>query len=132
MEEALFRGVILRGLLSRYKPWVAVALSAVIFSAAHFNLWQLPASFAVGVFMGWVYHRTRSLLLCIMLHAFHNLALAFVGQYVASLFGVSPDDTVIPFVPWWVVGVGALFIVVGVFTAERRFGALRIPKAPAE
>lgn len=129
LEEALFRGIILRGLLNRHRPWVAVALNAVIFSVAHFNLWQLPASFTVGLFMGWVYYRTRCLLLCVLLHAFHNLALAFVGQYVASFFGVSPDDTVVPYVPWWIVGIGVLFIVLGVSMAERRFGASGVPEA---
>jgi membrane protease YdiL (CAAX protease family) len=122
LEEALFRGVILRGFLERYKPWKAVVLSAVLFSVAHFNVWQLPASFAVGVFMGWVYYRTRSLLLCILLHAFHNLTLAFVGQYVASLFGISPDETVVPFIPWWVVAVGVVFLFAGVYLAEKRLG----------
>jgi membrane protease YdiL (CAAX protease family) len=126
LEEGLFRGIILRGFLERYKPWKAVVLSAAFFSIAHFNIWQLPASFAVGLFMGWVYYRTRSLLLCMSLHSFHNLALAFVGQYIASLFGISADETVVPFVPWWVVGVGVVMLVLGVSMAEKR---LRTGKA---
>jgi membrane protease YdiL (CAAX protease family) len=120
MEEALFRGIILRGLLERYTPAKAVALNAVFFATAHFNIWQLPASFGTGLFLGWVYLRTRSLALCIMLHAFHNLALAFVGQYVADLLGVSMDEATMPFVPWWVVALGVAFLIFGVHTAERR------------
>jgi membrane protease YdiL (CAAX protease family) len=121
IEEALFRGVLLRGFLERYQPWKAIVLSAGFFSFAHFNIMQLPASFAVGLFMGWVYYRTRSLLLCMLLHAFHNLALAFVGQYVASLLGLPEDATEVPFVPWWLVAVGVAFIVLGAVMAEKRF-----------
>jgi membrane protease YdiL (CAAX protease family) len=128
MEEALFRGIILRGLLERYPPGKAVILNAVFFATAHFNIWQLPASFGTGLFLGWIYLRTRSLALCVMLHAFHNLALAFVGQYVADLLGVSMDEATMPFVPWWVVVLGVAFLVFGVHTAERRFAESR----PAE
>lgn len=131
MEEALFRGIILRGLLERYPPGRAVVLNAVFFAAAHFNIWQLPASFGTGLFLGWVYLRTRSLVLCIMLHAFHNLALAFVGQYVADLLGVSLEGATVPFVPWWVVVVGVAFLIFGVFMAEKRLRNLHPTAVPS-
>jgi hypothetical protein len=101
-----------------------VTLNAVFFATAHFNIWQLPASFGTGLFLGWVYLRTRSLALCIMLHALHNLALAFVGQYVADLLGVSMDEATMPFVPWWLVVIGVVLLIFGVRTAERRLRAV--------
>jgi membrane protease YdiL (CAAX protease family) len=124
LEEALFRGIILRGLLERYSPVKAVTLNAVFFATAHFNVWQLPASFGTGLFLGWVYLRTRSLALCVLLHALHNLVLAFVAQYVADLLGISMDRATMPFIPWWVVVGGAFLLVFGVYTAERRLRAL--------
>jgi len=120
LEEGLFRGIILRGFLDRYTPRSAIALSALFFSLAHFNIWQLPASFALGLFLGWLYYRTRSLLLCVLVHAFHNLTLAFVAEYVASLLGFPDEMTVVPFVPLWIVAVGALFLVWGIRGIDAR------------
>ncbi len=131
LEEALFRGLILRGLLDRYNPARAVALSALFFAFAHFNIWQFPASFSIGLFLGWIYYRTRSLPLCILLHSFHNLVLAFLGQYVADLLGISADVTTVPFLPWWVVLIGVIFLIMGIRMTERRLAGSAPPQYPA-
>lgn len=131
LEEALFRGLILRGLLGRYNPTRAVVMSALFFAIAHFNIWQFPASFSIGLFLGWIYYRTRSLPLCVLLHSFHNLVLAFVGQYVANLLGISADETTIPFVPWWVVLIGVIFLITGIRMTERRLAGSAPPQYPA-
>lgn len=77
-EEVVFRGLVLRGMLRNYHPWVAIAQSALIFGLIHMNPAQTVSAFFSGLLLGWLYYRTRSLRLCMTLHALLNL-LAFVS-----------------------------------------------------
>lgn len=72
LEELLFRGVILSGLLRSQRPWVAIGQSALLFGLIHFNPAQSVSTALVGLLLGWLYYRTRSLGLCIALHALNN------------------------------------------------------------
>ncbi len=76
-EEILFRGVILTGLLHKLSAGRAILLSTVLFGAAHANLAQLPVSLVLGLTLGWVFVRTRSIGLCITLHLLHNATFAY-------------------------------------------------------
>ena len=78
-EEFLCRYMILGGLLRKVKPGKAILISAGLFSALHLSLWQLPATLLLGLFLGWVYYRTRSLALCIAGHALHNAVVLLVS-----------------------------------------------------
>jgi uncharacterized protein len=75
LEEMFFRGIILRSFLQQYPKWISILGSALIFGAAHMNLYQFTAAFLLGVFLGWLYQRSRSLVPCIALHAVYNAAL---------------------------------------------------------
>lgn len=87
IEEMLFRGVILRGLLHRYSASLAIATSAAIFSIYHLNLYQLFPAFIVGCFIGWVYYLSKSLWPCIVIHVLNNtLALALYNAGSANTF----------------------------------------------
>jgi membrane protease YdiL (CAAX protease family) len=78
IEEILFRGLLLRGLLQNgISPVVSIVLSAVLFGAAHLNPWQFMGAGFLGAIFGFVYYRTRSLWLCVFLHGLNNL-IAFV------------------------------------------------------
>lgn len=77
LEEILFRGIILEGFLLNYPPRKAILLSALLFGAVHFNPVQVVAAFLIGIFLGWVYFRTRTLLPVIGLHLLNNL-LSFI------------------------------------------------------
>ena len=72
LEELLFRGVILGGLLRSQRPWVAIGQSALLFGLIHFNPAQSVSAALLGLLLGWLYYRTRSLGLCIALHALNN------------------------------------------------------------
>lgn len=76
-EEMLFRGIILRGLLARMRPAAAVVVSALIFGAAHLNLYQFVVGTLIGLPLGWLYLRFRSTVPCMLLHGgFNVVALA--------------------------------------------------------
>ena len=72
-EELVFRGAIQRSLLQWTKqPWVAIAISAIFFAAAHLNPAQLPHAFLVGLLLGWMYYRTDSIVPCVVYHWVNN------------------------------------------------------------
>ncbi|UYZ64535.1 CPBP family intramembrane glutamic endopeptidase [Hymenobacter weizhouensis] len=78
LEEVLFRGILLTGLLRNYRPWVAIAQSALLFGLFHLNPVQIVSAGLMGLLLGWLYYRTHSLLLCIMVHALNNLLALWV------------------------------------------------------
>ena len=72
LEEMLFRGVILRSFLQQYPRWTAIVGSATLFGFAHKNLYQYVGGLIIGIFLGWLYERSKSLWPCIALHAVYN------------------------------------------------------------
>jgi membrane protease YdiL (CAAX protease family) len=72
VEELIFRGVIMSGFMRNYKIWYAITFSALMFAIFHLNPWQFPATFLLGLSLGWVRYRTGSVLACIAGHAIYN------------------------------------------------------------
>lgn len=73
LEELIFRGIILDGFLKLYSPSRSIILSSILFGLVHLNPWQFLSALFIGIFMGWVYYRTNSLWLTIIIHASLNL-----------------------------------------------------------
>lgn len=73
-EEWLCRGEVLRGLLRRMKPEWAIVISALFFAAIHGNPWQALNAFLIGCVLGYVYYKTGSLILTMIIHATNNTA----------------------------------------------------------
>lgn len=73
LEELLFRGVVLQRLLRNERPWVAIGQSALLFGLFHFNPAQSLNAGLGALLLGWLYYRTRSLWLCMAVHALNNL-----------------------------------------------------------
>lgn len=72
IEELIFRGVIMHGLMRNYSKFTAVFVSALMFALFHLNPWQFPATFFLGILLGILMLRTRNIFLCILGHAFNN------------------------------------------------------------
>ena len=72
-EEIMMRGIILEGLLNKYKPVTAIITSSLIFGLIHLNIPQLINAALLGLILGVIYYKTRSLILCIFAHATNNL-----------------------------------------------------------
>jgi len=73
LEELIFRGIILDGLLKRYSPTKSILISSLLFGLVHLNPWQFVTGFVLGIFIGWVYNNTKSLTTSIIIHASFNL-----------------------------------------------------------
>ena len=71
-EEWLCRGEVLRGLLRKVKPVWAIVISALFFAAIHGNPWQALNAFLIGCVLGYVYYKTGSLILTMIIHATNN------------------------------------------------------------
>lgn len=78
-EELLFRGAILGTLLplTPRRPWVAIAISAILFGIAHLNPVQIVFGALYGLLFGWLYWRTASLLPGIVVHVVNNTIVVF-------------------------------------------------------
>jgi len=84
LEEILLRGIILEGLLKNDSPAKAIFGSAVLFGAIHLNIWQGITGMLAGLFLGWVYWKTRSLVPCILMHAVNNLLAFVLAMYMGT------------------------------------------------
>lgn len=84
-EEWLCRGMVMRGLLlNGMKPVWSIAVSAAFFSLIHLNLWQAIPAFLLGCLFGYVYFRTGSLKLTMLMH-FTNNTIALLMSRIPSL-----------------------------------------------
>jgi len=74
-EELLFRGIILNGLLNKYKnsSKKAIIYSAVVFGLVHLNIPQGINAFIGGIILGLIYYYTKSMKLSIFAHFINNL-----------------------------------------------------------
>ncbi len=124
-EEFLFRGLILRGFLKRYGTVTGVVASAVLFGAAHGNVWQAWYAVVGGLFLGWLAVETHSLAPCLFGHALWNavgLAIFLVGDRWPGTRLARMLQTV-HYVPAWFVLAGACAFGAGMVILTRHFQA---------
>jgi uncharacterized protein len=89
LEEVVFRGIVLRGLLSTYSPSKSIWISAIIFGLIHFEPILIPSAILFGLFFGYVYVKTRSLGLPVILHFMANLSGILANYLSYSMGGVN-------------------------------------------
>jgi len=85
VEELIFRGLILQGFRRNYNGFIAVFMSALLFALFHLNPWQFPATFILGLLLGWIMLRTNSILLAILGHSINNLLVLLTITYWESI-----------------------------------------------
>lgn len=92
-EEILMRGVVLRGLLNGgTSPRNAIIWSSLLFALIHMNPWQAVPAFIIGLLLGWIYWKTRSIWPSIFIHFVNNLV-GFIGLLIVDSKGLSITDT---------------------------------------
>lgn len=83
IEELFFRGFLFQGFRQRY-GWVNGALlSSAIFGAAHLDLVAFIPTFVLGLLLAYMYHRSNSVWLPIILHVLVN-ALGLCAAYAVT------------------------------------------------
>lgn len=83
-EELFFRGAIYTWLRERTPVWAAVLISSMIFGLGHIDsAGVVAASFVMGVVNAWVFEKTRSIWVPILIHILNN-SLAVILVYLAT------------------------------------------------
>lgn len=73
IEELICRGILLAGLLNKYSANVSIFLSALLFALMHGNLKQGINAFLLGLILGYLYYKTKSVYLTIFAHFSNNI-----------------------------------------------------------
>lgn len=71
-EEIAFRGLIQHWLHTVLKPWRAIILTSALFMALHLSIISAPIIFLVGMLLGWIKYKSRSLYPSIIMHILYN------------------------------------------------------------
>ena len=95
VEEVVFRGAILRALLSSMQSkWGAICFTAALFALIHANPAQMPHACLMGWLMGWLHMRTGSIVPGVVFHWANNtvaylIAVAYPGDEtkLVDIFG---------------------------------------------
>lgn len=61
LSEILYRGIILKGMLRKYTPSKAIIVSSLLY-ACFWNPYYFATTFLLGLFCGWLFYQTHSLL----------------------------------------------------------------------
>lgn len=73
IEEVYFRGTLQKIVLDLTgKPYAAIILTAIFFSAIHFSFYGFLSRMALGIVLGYVYHYSKTIWLPILLHFLNN------------------------------------------------------------
>jgi membrane protease YdiL (CAAX protease family) len=109
-EELVFRGVVQQQLMRRIaNPWVAILVSAMVFSAAHVQFEGFLPRMLLGFLLGWLYWRTRSFWVPVVGHFFNN-GIQVLGQYLYGKELSSVDLEKDIQVPWEFAAVSAFMV----------------------
>jgi sodium transport system permease protein len=74
-EELTFRGFLLTGLQKRFRPRTAILLASFLFALFHMNVFQFLPAFFLGVVLGLLTVRSKSLLPAMFFHLLYNSVL---------------------------------------------------------
>ena len=91
-EEFFFQGA-LQPLLMNWtrNPHVGILLTALIFSALHFQFYSFIPRFLLGLYLGYLFYWSRSLWLPILAHVLHN-ALSILVDFTLQGRGIDTDS----------------------------------------
>lgn len=130
IEEMLFRGIFLRSFLHQYSARQAIFFSSALFGIAHLNIYQGVPAFLVGLMIGWIYLRVRSLWPCIIAHMAFNLS----GYAITMLIGDASSSSPVPeFAPLPMQILGLICTVIGAHLLWKLLGPRPAgSEAPAE
>jgi membrane protease YdiL (CAAX protease family) len=93
-EETFFRGILFRGLISKFGIGVALGATSLLFALLHQTLVQTVLMIFLGCYFGTLVYLTGSLWSSLLAHAVNNLAvLVLMWIYGGNL----PDFVA----PWW-------------------------------
>lgn len=115
VEELLFRGVILCGLLSNHSRKCAIIWSSILFGLSHLNPWQFSPALLYGFVFAWWTISTGSFWPAVVGHALNNLLSTTFMRIDVPYFAVSENLNDVVFNPWWWTGGGMILAALGLW-----------------
>lgn len=80
-EEMLFRGFLFGTMKEKWKPWLAILLSGIIFGLYHMSLIKAVTISMLGIVFAYVVHRSDSIFCSMLMHLCNNgLAVLLVAK----------------------------------------------------
>ena len=93
MEEIIMRRVILKEMAKATKSmWWGIIISSALFAIIHVNPIQVVFAMPAGMFLGWIYCKTGSLLVPICIHIINN-TISFVLMTIGAEGDLSLNST---------------------------------------
>jgi membrane protease YdiL (CAAX protease family) len=106
-EELLFRGPIQAAFVKRFPLALALTLGGLLFAAAHMDLSGMPPRMILGIILGWIVVRQRSIYPAMLMHAVYDgVSVAFAAQQLHGDPTGASMDTLISW-PMILAGVAA-------------------------
>jgi len=122
LEELLFRGIILDGLVNRYSKISAIVISSFFFGLFHLDYVQSIWTFFLGLFIGWIYVVSKKgLLLVILIHATNNL----ISWLIFNTYGTFSIYEIMNYSNNWLLALlaGSVFILM-IFLINKKFHSI--------
>jgi uncharacterized protein len=110
-EEICFRAG-LQNILTRWfkGPWLAIILTAIIFSVIHISYYGFLVRFGLGIILGMIFYYSGSIWLSVLFHFLYN-GLQVTALYLFTLSGTKNQKDIEESFPIWAGIVALLFIV---------------------
>ena len=80
VEEILFRGLIFNRIKCQYNFLAGLLISSLLFGIYHGNIVQGIYATLLGIFLGFAYHKTKSILIPIFIHMGGNTFVSIYGK----------------------------------------------------
>jgi hypothetical protein len=121
VEEMVYRGFLFNLLLKKYSVKLALIVSSLIFALIHLRFAGIGFLFLYGLFFGYVYYKTNSLIAPILAHFIINFLASFSTHSLVELNSAS-------FIKYFVIYVASLFFVFIIFSVIKKKEILLIPE----
>lgn len=127
-EEVCFRGG-LQNLLVKWSknPWVAIIVTAILFSVIHYSYYGFLVRFALGIILGLVFYYTGNLWLAILMHFLYN-GIQVTALYLINSSGVKAPKDIEENFPIWA-GVIAFVLIIYAFIRLKEISSTIKPKS---
>lgn len=79
MEEIIFRGYLQSSLAKKIPAWVAILITSTVFALGHSPMILWPMYFLFSITWGWIFLRTGSLKMAVLVHILNNLFYTAIG-----------------------------------------------------
>ncbi len=126
-EEMFFRGCMQNLFTKWFKgPWIAILLTAIIFSLVHLSYYGFLVRFVLGAVLGFIFYYSGSLWLNILFHFLFN-GIQVTMLYIFTMKGIKEGKDIENSFPLWM-GIIALFFLLYLFKQYKKTSELQHAK----